>query len=315
MHDSCMHWNANPRLGTSRADPTGGNPSARMRRFLPLGPGSRLRHARLALLAVFGLATCLWAPAAPPADDVRLRIEAGDGAYLAWADNTLAGPVEVMLHSDRSDVDGEPALPARATVPANASVLVARLHRRAGAQDGGLGLRLDTVPGSVNARPRDYEYLFPLQLPEPRIEQAWGGHYSHADVENRHAVDFAAPPGTTVFAAREGVVMQVEMASAAANGQHDDANLIRILHPDGSMAVYAHLARDGALVRSGQRVRRGQPIGLSGNSGQSAGPHLHFAVQANRGMQLASLPFRMFGPGGILRFSEPAMEGDSDSSL
>src|SRR5690606_13011128 len=99
--------------------------------------------------------------AAAPADDVRLRIEGDAGSYLAWADNTLAGPVEVMLHSNREGVRGEPALPARATVPAHSSVLVARVHPAR--STGGLGgLRLETVPGSVNARPRDYEYLFPL---------------------------------------------------------------------------------------------------------------------------------------------------------
>jgi murein DD-endopeptidase MepM/ murein hydrolase activator NlpD len=72
------------------------------------------------------------------------------------------------------------------------------------------------------------------------------------------------------------------------------------------MAVYAHLAQDGADVRLGEHVRRGQRIGRSGNTGFSGGPHLHFVVQANRGMRLVSLPFRMFGPGGILRFNEPA---------
>jgi murein DD-endopeptidase MepM/ murein hydrolase activator NlpD len=254
---------------------------------------------------LLALAACTAGHAAERSDDVRLRIVADDSAWLAWADNTLPGPVEVMLHSDHGDVTGEPALPARATVPANASVLVARVRRAASARDGGLGLRLDTVPGSVNATPRDYEYLFPLQLPEPRVEQAWGGGYSHSDAENLHAVDFAAAPGTTVVAARDGVVMQVEMSLAAAAGHHGDANLIRILHGDGSMAVYAHLAPDGALVRQGQRVRRGQPIAVSGNSGASTGPHLHFAVQANRGMHLQSVPFRMWAPGGILRFSEP----------
>jgi len=241
-------------------------------------------------------------------DDVRLRIEGEAGGYLAWADNTLAGPVEVMLHSDRGDVAGVPALPARATVPAHASVLVARVRRDPGARDGGLGLRLESVPGSVNARPLDHEYLFPLDGLAPHVEQAWGGGYSHADAENRYAVDFAAPPGTTVLAAREGVVMQVEMDATPA--RHGAANLVRILHDDGSMAVYAHLQPGGALVRRGQRVRRGQPIAVSGNSGASTGPHLHFAVQANRGMHLASLPFRMWSRGGILRFSEPAPDGD-----
>jgi len=244
--------------------------------------------------------------AASTSDDVRLRIEGADGGYLAWADNTLAGPVEVMLHSDRGDMVGEPQLPARATVPAGASALVARVHRLPGARDGGLGLRLEVVPGSVNARPTDYEYLFPLHAIAPRVEQAWGGRYSHADAENRHAVDFAAAPGTTVLAARDGVVMQVEMHDAGAG--HGRANLVRILHGDGSMAVYAHLQPGGALVHPGQRVRRGQPIAVSGNSGASTGPHLHFAVQANRGMHLESIRFRMFGPGGILRFSEPAAD-------
>jgi murein DD-endopeptidase MepM/ murein hydrolase activator NlpD len=71
------------------------------------------------------------------------------------------------------------------------------------------------------------------------------------------------------------------------------ANFIRLLHDDGTMSLYAHLKSDGVLVRPGQRVTAGQRIGLSGNTGFTTGPHLHFAVQVNRGMRLLSLPFRM----------------------
>lgn len=132
------------------------------------------------------------------ASGVSMRVEGDAGSYLVWADNALAGPVEVRLRSDRADVTGEPELPARATVPANARVLVARVHPGTAVRGDALALRLDTVPGSVNARPRDYEYLFPLDMRAPRVEQAWGGAYSHDDAENRHAVDFAADPGTQI---------------------------------------------------------------------------------------------------------------------
>src|SRR3546814_10624217 len=123
-------------------------------------------------------------------------------------------------------------------------------------------MRLETGPGSVDARPRDYEYLFPLQANEPRVQQAWGGRHSHADAENRHAVDFAADPGTVVFAARDGVVKRIRMAGPPAAGGHGDANLIRILHDDGSMAVYAHLPPGGARVqpRAGEQTYEIQTI-------------------------------------------------------
>ena len=233
-----------------------------------------------------------------PAAIATLRIEAGDGDYLAWADNRLAGPIEVILRPGAGgDLPSDPPLPARASVPALGSVLVARL-RPASGRSGSLHLSLEGVPGSSNARPRDIEYLLPLRG-QARIDQGFGGSFSHDDVENRHALDFAADIGTPVFAARAGMVMQVEagfraggVASGEARGR---ANFIRILHDDGSMGLYAHLAVDGVQVRVGQDVAAGQRIGLSGNTGFSTGPHLHFAVQVNRGMQLISIPFRMRG--------------------
>ena len=233
-----------------------------------------------------------------PAAIATLRIEAGDGEYLAWADNRLAGPIEVILRPGAGGhVPSDPLLPARASVAAGGSALIARL-RPASGRSGSLRLSLEGVPGSSNARPRDIEYLPPLQG-RARIDQGFGGSFSHDDVQNRHALDFAADIGTPVFAARAGRVMQVEAgfraSGIASRDNRGRANFIRILHDDGSMALYAHLAVDGVLVRVGQDVTAGQRIGLSGNTGFSTGPHLHFAVQVNRGMQLVSIPFRMRG--------------------
>ena len=231
---------------------------------------------------------------------------AGDdaGTVEIWAENALAGPTEILLSPDNGgEIAGDPPLPARTVVPAFERKLVARLkaqpHR---------GLRLQIVPGTPNAKPRDVEYAYPLQTSQLRIEQGWGGAYSHSDAQNRHAVDFAAEIGTPVLAARAGTVMEVEADFAQAGLDAEQyagrANFVRIVHDDGTMALYAHLKSDGVLVRVGQRVRKGESIGLSGNTGFTAGPHLHFTVQANRGMRLESIPFRMFGPQGILRFTE-----------
>ncbi|GAB3349436.1 peptidoglycan DD-metalloendopeptidase family protein [Lysobacter tyrosinilyticus] len=240
--------------------------------------------------------------AAEPGAVARLRLETNDGRYFAFADNNLAGPIEVMLQARGGAIDSDPQLPARATVPARGTTLVAVIDGSRGGE-----LMMNSLPGDPNARPRDFEYLLPLQQLSLRIDQGFGGSFSHNDPQNRYAVDFAADIGTPVVAAREGVVMQVENDFAKAGLNREKyggrANFIRILHDDGTMALYAHLREEGVLVRVGQRVRAGQQIALSGNTGFTTGPHLHFVVQVNRGMKLESLPFRMRGPGGPLRIA------------
>jgi murein DD-endopeptidase MepM/ murein hydrolase activator NlpD len=246
---------------------------------------------------------------AEPGAMARLRVETRGTQYLAYADNTLQGPIEVLLMADSEvPLASDPAMPARASVPARGSVLVARIEAAQPGVGGQFRLGLQAVPGDPSARPRDVEYGYPLQTSELRIGQGFGGAFSHTDPQNRYAIDLAAAIGTTVVAARDGVVMQVESDFNQAGLNREKfggrANFVRILHDDGTMAVYAHLKSGGALARVGQRVRRGQAIGLSGNTGFSGGPHLHFVVQVNRGMRLESIPFKMFGPHGILRMAE-----------
>jgi murein DD-endopeptidase MepM/ murein hydrolase activator NlpD len=274
-----------------------------------------------AAIALVSLA--LLASTAAHADDeaarVALTLREDADSVEAWAENRMAGPVEMLLSvpAGRRAPAAEPALPARALLPAYERRLVTRLRAMPSA-----ALRLRIVPGSPNAQPRDVEYGYPLQSRELRIAQSWGGAHSHRDAENRHAVDFAIDEGTPVVAARAGTVMDVEsgFSGAGRNAEADAgrANYVRILHNDGTMALYAHLKTDGVLVRVGRPVRKGDTIGLSGNTGFSAGPHLHFVVQVNRGMSLESIPFRMFGPHGILRLSEavttPASSPDDAAS-
>ncbi|MFY8205529.1 MAG: M23 family metallopeptidase [Arenimonas sp.] len=158
-------------------------------------------------------------------------------------------------------------------------------------------LELQAVPGRPSvSRLQDYRKPF-SDFADWRISQGFHGSASHNDLLNAYAVDFALLMGTPVRAARTGVVMEVIDNHPDRGGQRrsdlDNANLVRILHDDGSMAVYGHLLQDSVTVKPGQWLPAGTVIGQSGNSGYSHGPHLHFAVQINTGMQLQSVPFRL----------------------
>jgi len=249
------------------------------------------------------------------ASSVELELRPRFGGTEATAINHLAGPVEVTLLADGPPPISTPALPARVTVPGGSRLVLAHLQESAA----GTRLRLVAIPGLPGARARNVEYLYPLRDAPVRIAQGFGGGFSHADAENRHAIDFAVPSGAPVLAARDGVVMQVESGATArldprvqvhAGDDRVRGNFIRVLHDDGTMALYAHLQQAGVVVAPGARVLRGTIIGFSGNTGLSAAPHLHFVVQANRGMRLESLPFRMAGPDGPLRFGQVQAEAE-----
>jgi len=94
-----------------------------------------------------------------------------------------------------------------------------------------------------------------------------------------YSIDFAMPIGTSIIAAREGEVVAARGEFYDNNGEDLKENFVFIRHADGSIGRYFHLTRDGALVKIGDKIKQGQLIGLSGNTGQSAGPHLHFDVQ------------------------------------
>lgn len=229
---------------------------------------------------------------------VRMREERGSDDRILWhLHNDYGGPVQIQI--DATDVENvltSPLLPAQIVVPAQSEkqVLVAMAESPFAAWR--LQFSYQLVPGDPGAKPDlTARYLVPFTLAGgAEIHQAWGGRFSHTDKENYHAVDFALPIGTPVVAARAGVVVDV-MDDYFETGLDPKlatkANSIRIVHTDGTMAVYAHIQLDAAFVSVGSRVRAGQQIARSGNSGFSSGPHLHFVVQRNIGMRLESIPF------------------------
>lgn len=128
-----------------------------------------------------------------------------------------------------------------------------------------------------------------------RVVQAYNGKFSHFG-EDQYAIDWTMPEGTQVLAARQGVVAAIKDDSAIGGPNaiwKDCANFVMVRHPDGTLGHYVHLRRGGAKVKLGQVVQAGDLLGLSGNTGYSQGPHLHFAVfKAKDGRARETLPVK-----------------------
>jgi len=126
------------------------------------------------------------------------------------------------------------------------------------------------------------------------ITQAFPDAITHQTLDSVYAVDISMPVGTDILAARDGVVFDVAAdnyrggLNLSRDGQA--ANIIRILHDDGTFSLYAHLNWNSIRVKPGDRVRAGEYIADSGNTGFTSGPHLHFSVQKNSGLTVESLP-------------------------
>ena len=246
-----------------------------------------------------------------PEPRITLRQEGSKQSPVYIVFNDFWGPVEIELKLlDTVNVLSEPELPARFVVPGQKEQTLVGLGPMDSERSYQFRLGMSSVPGRPISQPIDNIVLLPPfpageQFP---VSQGFQGEKTHNTPESEFAIDIAMPVGTPVHAARGGIVMDVEedFNRGGTNLEEfgDKANHVRILHDDGTMALYAHLDLASVIVRPGARVRAGQKIARSGNTGFSSGPHLHFALQQNVGMKLVSLPFRFrAADGGTL---EPA---------
>ena len=113
-------------------------------------------------------------------------------------------------------------------------------------------------------------------IPPTYIKPISGGRYTSGFGRRwgrmHKGVDWACPIGTTVYASCAGTVI-----SASYNGGY--GNNVVISHADGRLTRYAHNSK--LLVKAGQHVEQGEPIALSGSTGRSTGPHVHFEIYIN----------------------------------
>lgn len=244
-----------------------------------------------------------------PQDMVTMRRTGPDQAPAFVFFNRYHGPVQVEISARQAEnLSTHPPLPARFVLQGQQEQQLVEAAPADPARGYRFQLAYRYMPGPPVPDP-----LPVLDLPPPfEAGQRWMISQgfetgTHTDVANLHAVDIAMPEGTPVLAVMAGQVMEAEDGYHSGGTRSDRyierANRVRLLHADGSMSVYAHLAPGSIEVRPGARVPAGAVIGRSGNTGFSSGPHLHFVLQQNMDMQLVSRPFRF--PVGVGEPREP----------
>jgi murein DD-endopeptidase MepM/ murein hydrolase activator NlpD len=153
---------------------------------------------------------------------------------------------------------------------------------------------IQAAPGYPNA---DSEESYVLPYPTGssfKVLQGYAGPYGHKG-HAEFGYDFQMQIGTPVLAARGGEVVKVVESNSDGTRKPGEENVVVIKHSDGTFSRYYHLTKNGVLVSVGDKVLRGLKIALSGDSGASAGPHLHFDVTKECyewGCQTVGIEFR-----------------------
>ncbi len=239
----------------------------------------------------------------PP--EVQLFQREDDAGLALIAKNTFYAPIQLAYRlsqlqnvASNTPRDGLTMLPPRSEVP------VLEVGKAVPGQNIGFQYEFQFLPGEPrrSTRPRSRTGCRSRCRRRSCVSQAFPDTRTHGDPASQYAIDFVMPIGTHVFAAREGVVIEVASdffehgTDLKVDGPR--ANVVRVLHDDGTMSLYGHLNWNTIRVVPGQHVARGEYLADSGNTGFTTGPHLHFVVQRNRGGALVSVPIEFEGPAG-----------------
>lgn len=228
---------------------------------------------------------------------IKISSQKKDGETQFYVENLQHADVTVTIDMELKNLNASAAVPFTATIPAREKVSVFTVAPGDPKQDSSWSYTYYATWGSLNVQ-HDENHMY--QLPYPSglsfpVSQGFHGKYSHTGGDC-YSIDFKMPEGSPIHASREGTVVGTKDDSNIGGSDKKfewDANYILIRHSDGTLGHYVHLQKAGVKVQVGDKVQAGQLIGLSGNTGHSTGPHLHFAVfKAQTGKQRETIPVK-----------------------
>jgi murein DD-endopeptidase MepM/ murein hydrolase activator NlpD len=216
-------------------------------------------------------------------DGVCIEVERTKSGATFYVRNQLSAPVSLFFEFPVfENMASSETLPVKSVVPPHTRKLLIQIRADEPAESTRWRWKWDWTIGVLGARhAANVRYWIPwAQNLRFEVGKTVGGAGSHTG-NWRFAFDFRTPSGTPIRAARDGTVIRtVENFSEGGTEERfkKRANLIFILHADGTIARYLHLQQGGVQVDAGDRVAAGDLIGFSGNTGYSHNPHLHFDV-------------------------------------
>ncbi|MFO1501490.1 MAG: M23 family metallopeptidase [Verrucomicrobiota bacterium] len=228
---------------------------------------------------------------------IKISTEKGKTGTRLFVENIQAAEVTVTFEMDLVNLRADVKFPYTTTVAGKQKVELFRLAPIDDNRGWSWTYTYYSTFGSTTAEHDDtYVYTLPYTPGKAyRVSQGFNGEYSHFG-SDQFAIDWRMGAGSPVHAARDGLVVGVKDDSGIGgdDSKYDwDANYILVQHPDGTLGQYVHLLKGGSKVKLGQHVEAGDLLGLSGNTGHSTGPHLHFSVfKARDGKHRQTIPIR-----------------------
>jgi murein DD-endopeptidase MepM/ murein hydrolase activator NlpD len=262
---------------------------------------------RILTLALIAPAAIFSAASVASCPDGWLEFDktSGNGQIDLTALNNSDVPLTFTMELDLHRLSASRSTTFTESLAPNESRNVVTLTRRDESRPGNYQYTTRCTIGNKDAdHDDDVLYLLPYAGGHSyRVIQGYGSNFSHTGRE-AYTVDFYMKEGTSVHAARAGVIARIEESHSIGCWERNCgayANFIVVVHDDDTTGEYYHLQKDGVLVEQGQTISAGQLIGLSGNTGHTTMPHLHFGVyRAIANGREQSIPVRYLSADGII---------------